>query len=231
MTPDEKLIKKYVNDIERHLNLPLKTKARINTDLGTDIHARMEAGQTVGEIIEELGSPEEVAERFNSEMGAEPQTQNKIIKIVMLLLLGISFIYLLYNAVYIWKIQQDFQNTVNVIGGVDGPTSVFIAPQSVSLIAIMLSGTSLILGTSAACMLSWRGKHDTCSWYKKCIVLSGIALFLAVVGIIYCAYTRTNSGILQWEFIAGATQITFSPEGIISLVTLLVSIRWYKANK
>ena len=42
MTEQEKKIKRYVNAIERELRLPLKAKARINGDIGTDIHARLE---------------------------------------------------------------------------------------------------------------------------------------------------------------------------------------------
>ena len=53
MTEQEKKIKRYVNAIERELRLPLKAKARINGDIGTDIHARLEKGQSIDEIIAE----------------------------------------------------------------------------------------------------------------------------------------------------------------------------------
>ncbi len=39
-------------------------------DRGTEIHLRMEAGATADEVIQEMGSPKEVAERFNEEMGS-----------------------------------------------------------------------------------------------------------------------------------------------------------------
>ena len=71
MTEDQKKIKKYVNAVERKLKVPLKMKVRINADLGTDINARMEAGWSVDKILEDLGSPKEVADRFNAELGAE----------------------------------------------------------------------------------------------------------------------------------------------------------------
>ena len=51
MTEDQKKIKKYVNQLERRLKLPLKIKARINGDIGTEIHERLEAGQTVDEAL------------------------------------------------------------------------------------------------------------------------------------------------------------------------------------
>ena len=68
MTEQEKKIKRYVNAIERELRLPLKAKARINGDIGTDIHARLEKGQSIDEIIAEMGTPQEVAAGFNEEM-------------------------------------------------------------------------------------------------------------------------------------------------------------------
>ena len=71
MTEEQKKIKKYVNAIERHLHMSLKMKARINSDLATEIHLRMEAGATADEVIQEMGRPKEVAERFNEEMGAK----------------------------------------------------------------------------------------------------------------------------------------------------------------
>ena len=55
MTKQEKKIKRYVNAIERELRLPLKAKARINGDIGTDIHARLEKGQSIDAIIAEMG--------------------------------------------------------------------------------------------------------------------------------------------------------------------------------
>ena len=56
MTKQEKKIKRYVNAIERELRLPLKAKARINGDIGTDIHARLEKGQSIDEVIAEMGT-------------------------------------------------------------------------------------------------------------------------------------------------------------------------------
>ncbi|MFQ9679580.1 MAG: hypothetical protein ACLRZH_05280 [Ruthenibacterium lactatiformans] len=60
-------IKRYVNAIERAAPAP-KAKARINGDIGTDIHARLEKGQSIDAIIAEMGTPQEVAAGFNEEM-------------------------------------------------------------------------------------------------------------------------------------------------------------------
>lgn len=75
MTEEQKKLKRYVSGIERSLRLPLKTKARINHDLATEIQLLREQGMTAEEIIAQMGSPEEVADRFNEEMvaGASPK--------------------------------------------------------------------------------------------------------------------------------------------------------------
>ena len=67
MTEEQKKIKKYVNAIEWHLKVPLEIKARINSDIGTEIHLRLEAGKTIDEVMAEMGTPKEVAQRFNIE--------------------------------------------------------------------------------------------------------------------------------------------------------------------
>ena len=69
MTEDQKKIKRYVTEIERALRMPLKTKARINHDLATEIQLLKEQGLTADEIIAQMGTPEEVAENPDSYTG------------------------------------------------------------------------------------------------------------------------------------------------------------------
>ncbi len=68
MTEEQKKIKKYVNAIEWHLKVPLEMKARINSDIGTEIHLHLETGKTIDEVMAEMGTPKEVAQRFNTEL-------------------------------------------------------------------------------------------------------------------------------------------------------------------
>lgn len=75
MTEEQKKIKRYVNALELRLKLPLKLKVRINEDIGTEIHLRMEAGESVDEILEEMGSPESVAERLYLELYLPSRTR------------------------------------------------------------------------------------------------------------------------------------------------------------
>ena len=61
MTQAEKKMKKYVNAVERRLNLPLEIKARVMSDFQSSIAARREAGQTDEDIYAELGTPAKAA--------------------------------------------------------------------------------------------------------------------------------------------------------------------------
>lgn len=87
MTEEQKKIKKYVNAIEWHLKIPLEIKARINSDIGTEIHLRLEAGKTIDEVMAEMGTPKEVAQRFNKEL--KEQTLRKHPLRFLFLTLGI----------------------------------------------------------------------------------------------------------------------------------------------
>lgn len=87
MTEEQKKIKKYVNAIEWHLKVPLEIKARINSDIGTEIHLRLEAGKTIDEVMAEMGTPKEVAQRFNKEL--KEQTLRKHPLRFLFLTLGI----------------------------------------------------------------------------------------------------------------------------------------------
>lgn len=75
MIEEQKKIKRYVNAIEQHLKFPMKMKARINSNIGTEIHMRLETGKTIDEVMAEMGKPKEVAERFNMEL--QEQTLRK----------------------------------------------------------------------------------------------------------------------------------------------------------
>ena len=68
MTEAEKKMKRYVNAVERRLNLPREIKARVMSDFLSAISARREAGLTDEEILRELGSPKAAASELNEQM-------------------------------------------------------------------------------------------------------------------------------------------------------------------
>ena len=68
MTDAEKKMKKYVNAVERHLNLPKDVKIRVMSDFSSSIQARREAGMTDEEIYAELGDAKKAAATLNDQM-------------------------------------------------------------------------------------------------------------------------------------------------------------------
>ena len=56
MTEAEKKMKRYVNAIERRLNLPPEVKARVMSDFASSIAARREAGP-IGKVPGGMCSP------------------------------------------------------------------------------------------------------------------------------------------------------------------------------
>lgn len=124
MTKQEKKIKRYVNAIERELRLPLKAKARINGDIGTDIHARLEKGQSIDEIIAEMGTPQEVAAGFNEEMQDQLLPKGSpwrwVFLIAAILAGGAALLSILPFLLFYFQ-----SSGMGVIGGADGPTAIF----------------------------------------------------------------------------------------------------------
>ncbi len=132
MTEDEKKIKKYVNEVERRLNLPLEVKARVMSDFTSSIVARREAGQTDAEILLELGSPKKVAAELNEQMKEFACKRNPwrwtflaaaawgFFKIFPGILANVWMLIL--------NIQARFSPnmSVGIIGGADGPTAIFL---------------------------------------------------------------------------------------------------------
>lgn len=180
MTEDQKKIKKYVNAVERKLKMPLKMKVRINEDLGTDIHARMEAGQSVDEVLEALGSPEDVADRFNGELGAQVQSEAGLIRFLFLFLAVFMSVYTAYGFItdiYVRQFMDAYlRSPVTIIGGADGPTSVFVAYNIPVLGNWMLSG-GFTLGCIDIYLYIKRKSRR-----KASLVLPGIASALGVIG-------------------------------------------------
>ena len=181
MTEDQKKIKKYVNAVERKLKVPLKTKVRINADLGTDIHARMEAGQSVDDILEEIGSPKEVADRFNGELGVGTQTEASLMRFLFLFLAILVSVYTAYELVtdmYINEFMDSYlRSPVTIIGGADGPTSVFVAYNSVPKLGNWMISGGFALGCIDVYLYMKRNGRG-----KTGLVLPVIASVLGIIG-------------------------------------------------
>ena len=54
-------MKKYIRAVNRRLNMPKNLRKRVLNDLESSVNSRLEAGQTLDEILLEFGSPKEAA--------------------------------------------------------------------------------------------------------------------------------------------------------------------------
>ncbi len=134
MTDAEKKMKRYVNAVERRLNLPRNVKARVMSDFGSSISARREAGQTDEQIYEELGDPKKAAADLNEQMKEFAYRKSPW----RYVFLGTAIVSGLWLAVYgITQIlgflilsRADIDAaSVGIIGGADGPTAIFVTSR------------------------------------------------------------------------------------------------------
>lgn len=131
MTDGEKKMKRYVNAVERRLNLPRDVKARVMSDFSSSIAARREAGQTDEQIYAELGEPKKAAEELNEQM-KEFAYRKSPWRYVFLGAAIVSGLWLgLYGVTQIlglWILSQVNADaaSVGIIGGADGPTAIFV---------------------------------------------------------------------------------------------------------
>ena len=141
MTEAEKKMKRYVNAIERRLNLPPEVKARVMSDFASSIAARREAGQGDEEIYAELKKKKKAAADLNEQMKefAYRKSPWRYVFAVLALYGGIRLIavllpQLMYWGLLLWTKLQSETTSVGIIGGADGPTSIFITrPDSAVL--------------------------------------------------------------------------------------------------
>lgn len=131
MTEAEKKMKRYVNAVERRLNLPKDVRARVMSDFGSSIAARREAGQTDEQIYEELGEPKEAAADLNEQMKefAYRKSPWRYVflgaAIVSGLWLAASGVAQIIGALILMQLHADAAS-VGIIGGADGPTAIFV---------------------------------------------------------------------------------------------------------
>lgn len=235
MTEQEKKIKRYVNAIEHELRLPLKAKTRINGDIGTDIHARLEKGQSIDEIIAEMGSPQEVAAGFNEEMQDQLLPKGSPWRWVFLIgaILAGIFLLLSYLPVLLF---QFLSADVGAIGGADGPTAIFVTGRvrlSSSDFAPLWLAVPFILGCCAACVLLRWGQNGPRAKHTLALMLSAAALLcwlllgiLSLWQAVSAVGATAGSAVLSWKtLLFQLLNLMLLPSFWLPVVTLCVAAR------
>lgn len=171
MTEAEKKMKRYVNAIERRLNLPPEVKARVMSDFASSIAARREAGQGDEEIYAEFGSPQKAAADLNEQMKefAYQKSPWRYVFAVLTLYGGIRLIavllpQLMYWGLLLWTKLQSETTSVGIIGGADGPTAIFITrPDSTTIFThpdnSFLTVLFMLLPLAAIVLGIWGFRH------------------------------------------------------------------------
>lgn len=160
MTKAEKKMKKYVNAVERRLNLPRKVKARVMSDFLSSIAARRESGQTDEEIYAELGDPAKAAADLNEQM-KEYAYRKSPWRFLFLGLAVIAGAQILYDGIVSlvgWcilrrtaELAPKSAGVIGIIGGADGPTAVFVTTPSWTVPVV--TAAMLIVGIAGYLLL------------------------------------------------------------------------------
>ena len=231
MTEQEKKIKRLYAAIERELRLPLKAKARINGDIGTDIHARLEKGQSIDAIIAEMGTPQEVAAGFNEEMQDQLLPKGSpwrwVFLIAAILAGGAALLSILPFLLFYFQ-----SSGMGVIGGADGPTAIFITGAA-NLLAPVLTplwlAVPFILGCCAACVLLRWGQNGPRAKHTLALMFSAAALLCwLLLGILslWQAASAAGAAVLSWKtLLFQLFNLMLLPSFWLPVVTLCIAAR------
>lgn len=89
--------KQYIKKVIRLLGCSRQQKRKIQLDLENDIEMALKQGESLEDIIQRMGAPEEVAREFNENMGVQPtRSHKKMIIIIIGLLVGVGLAVFLF---------------------------------------------------------------------------------------------------------------------------------------
>ena len=140
-------MERYLRSVKRKLRLPPDIKTRVMSDLISSIQSRQEAGNTDEEIFAELGSPSEAAAELNAQMQEYAYKKSPwrwlclagILLSAAALFRGGANLALSLCAFLISK------QSVGIVGGVDGPTTIFIARSQESVTQGMIMSAIILI--------------------------------------------------------------------------------------
>ena len=210
-------IKRYVNAIEARLALPMRDKVRIMTDISSTISARHEAGDSYEDIMKDMGTPEEVAAQFNEEMAPGRKARSPL-RFLPLILAAAACIPALFQVFSGIALVQFFSSVadVGIIGGADGPTSVFITskgpgtPFDNVLSVLTFAPVALVV-----CLLGWYLFLARKTRAARVCGMVGVLIWFLTMLIFCFGPFAVDSG--QYFLLA--------PSLLLSLILILVTLR------
>lgn len=197
-------VKRYMNTIERNLRVDRKTRVRIMTELASDFQSRRESGQSDEAILQELGTPEEVAAQFNAALGApsSPSRWRWAFVVLAVLILAVALVPILAD-----QFAANQAASLGVIGGADGPTAVYV---STSPAQSLITSLPWLLGCVAGFFLpTWRDPYAG-KGYGLSLLLCGLGLLplcLVAMELVIVACTTQlplyQLGAICWALLSG----------------------------
>ena len=127
--------KKYLRAVSRRLNLPREIKRRVMTDFESDLESRLEAGMAWEAVLVEMGSPRKAAAELNAQMKEYAYRKSPwrfLFGAAALLSGGWMILYVILQrfgmllSTLQWNFSPGEAASIGIIGGADGPTSIFV---------------------------------------------------------------------------------------------------------
>lgn len=126
---------KYLKQLERSLNAESSIKKKILCDMRSDFETYLAKGDTVEQIIEKMGTPEEVAREFNQNYPEyQSNKQKRQISIFTIVCAVVSAVCL--SVGLIGKFVYLDSSRVSHIGGADLPTKIVVTGQPISALTL-----------------------------------------------------------------------------------------------
>ena len=149
MMSEEKKMKKYIKAVNRRLNLPSDSKARVMNDFISSIQSRREIGKTDVEIIEELGTAANVATELNEQMKEFTYVKSpwRWVCLAVAIICGLLLVWDGIMGWFIYAVTRNEGASIGIIGGADGPTAIFVTTNPAPFgYTIVVSLIILVLG-------------------------------------------------------------------------------------
>ena len=144
----DKAMERYMNTVKRKLNLPRDVKKRVMADLQSSVESRLEAGHTREEILEELGTPAQVAAELNGQMKefAYGKSPWRYLCLAMAVVSGLALLFKGGMNLLMAMITRAESQSIGIIGGADGPTAIFVTrtPEN-TLYGMLLAALVLVM--------------------------------------------------------------------------------------
>lgn len=125
--PDAQILR-YIKSVGRRLDLPREVRERVLSDFTTSVNARIEAGESVQDVLASLGGPKAAAAELNEQM-KEYVCRKSPWRFVFLALAVVGLVGTAIWLNIVVSVNVTIPHSVAVIGGADGPTSILVATK------------------------------------------------------------------------------------------------------